>query len=94
MAKYLRVDGDFATHQLPDDTDLTALSKRLRAAMDEGRSAAVDVGREGESRGIIIVTGRTVRSVLLFEGEPVAGHLSSPLRGTVGSERGIIIVSG
>ena len=72
MAKFLRL-GDGERWTLPDDTDLEQLHTRLSGAMNDGLATSVDV-RAGSGVGELILNGKALAAVLLWEEPAGSGH--------------------
>jgi hypothetical protein len=73
MPKYLQI-GDGARWALAEDADLEQLRTRLAGAMNDGLATNVEVRVGTEGTGDLVVNGRAVTTVLLWEDGGSAGH--------------------
>jgi hypothetical protein len=68
MAKFLRLGEQQWT--LPEDADLDGIRTDLSAAMSEGRAVGVTVELDPKQSADLILNGRAVQAVLLWEETP------------------------
>ncbi len=69
MAKFLRLGEDPQGERwaLPDETDLDVLLAQLTGGMEQGNAVAVTVRIDERRTGTLLVNGRAVPFVLLWE---------------------------
>ena len=68
MGKFLKVGDQQWT--LPEDTDIEALRAQLSGAVNDGLAAHVTVQTDPKQTAELIVNGRAVQAILLWQEEP------------------------